>query len=121
MTATVYRIENPEAGIGLWYAETGERVDFIRYLVDAKSRDLPMGFDPNLVGGWHSATDSLGAMADWLSASDVRQLAACGHGLYAVEVTGYRLTAEPYVHAVFRREDVVSSRLLPFDVLELTS
>ena len=119
---TLYRVENPLTDVGLWYNAQGRQVDFIRDLDAARCRDLPMGHDPSLVGGWFSATDSLEQMCSWISASDAVQLADRGHGLYAVEVAeeGWRITREPYVHAVFRSELVLSRRLLPWDVLELT-
>ena len=120
--STLFRVENPSTAIGLWYREDGVQVDFIRALEDARCRDLPMGHDPSLVGGWRSGTATLAQMADWLSASDVAQLAAHGHGLWAIEVPdhGWRMTTEPYVHAVFRDELVVARRRVPWDVLDLT-
>jgi len=121
-TRTVYRIENPLTQVGLWYRADGAQVDFIKTIEDAKCRDLPMGFDPNLVGGWVSGTHSIEAMADWLTASDAEQLIAAGHGLYEVTVDerGFRMTREPYVHAVFRREHVRATRQLPYTVLGLS-
>lgn len=116
---TVYRIENPDTGIGLWYRADGVQVDFIRTLDGAKCADLPMGYDPTLVGGWLSGTDTMAAMADWLHHSDGVQLEAAGHALWEMTVSEFRMTSEPYVHAVFRREHVLAARRLPFDALGL--
>jgi len=119
---TLFRVENPTSGIGLWYRDDGVQVDFIRDLDNARCRDLPMGHDASLVGGWRSSTDSLEQMATWLSESDVAQLASHGHNLWAIDVPehGWRTTTEPYVHTVFRDELVVARRKLPWTVLDLT-
>jgi len=112
---TLYRIEHAEAQTSLWYDADGNKTDFILTLDRMKSAGLEMPFDPELAGGWLSSTSSLADLCDWVSTSDVAQLAQAGHRLYAVEVTAHR---DIYGHTVFRREAVVASRALPFDVLE---
>ncbi len=120
--STLFRVEHPTSGIGLWYREDGVKVDFIRHeLVDALNRDLPMDHDPDLVGGWFSAAESLEQLAQWVSASDVVQLRDRGHVVYAVEVASYRQAAGPYDHPVFRRELVVARRQVPWELLGVTS
>jgi len=102
---TLYRVGSP-TGQGLWYEADGEFNPLIKTLSNAKCRDMPMGHDPDLVGGWISATDSLPGLSDWFSHEDALELKERGYTLQEFVVTEYR-TAERYPHAVFQREAVI--------------
>ncbi len=112
---TLYRIEHAEAKTSLWYDSSGNKTDFILSLDGMMSAGLEMPFDPELAGGWLSSVGDLPDLCNWVSSSDVEQLAVAGHRLFAVDVTAHR---DIYGHTVFKREAVVSSRQLPFAALE---
>lgn len=97
---TIYRVENQNTMIGLWYNAAGEKVDFIKS-IDGMNKDLPMDFDPDFTGGWYSAGENLPQMKNWFSAQDVVTLEQAGYGLYKIEVSEYR---QANGHAWFRRE-----------------
>jgi hypothetical protein len=72
MSVSIYRIEHPNKG--LWYDPDGTFTNFIvDKVVGAKSRDLPMGWDPNMLLGvkaWISATIDKNELPNWVSPSD---------------------------------------------------
>lgn len=111
----LYRVENPNTMVGLWYTATGEKTDFIKTIPDAMNRDLPMEFDPNFTGGWYSAGENLPQMKNWFSANDVAVLSQAGYGLYKIEVNEYR---SEHGHAWFRREGAIFTPV-PIDLLDL--
>lgn len=101
----VYRIENLNSDDGLWYNRSGERTDFIINEIDnAKSRDIPMGYNPNIVGGWLSAAETVAAMGDWLSLKDALEFESKGYQFFEVQVPEYR---HEYGHVVFQRENAI--------------
>lgn len=106
--ATLYRVENPNTQVGLWYNEFGEKTDFIIHEIEnAQCKDVPMDFDPEFKdgGSWKSACDNIPDMSNWFSLSDLEQFKRKGYGLYLFEVEGYRTVNG---HAIFLPEAVVS-------------
>lgn len=114
---TLYRVENPSTGIGLWYAEDGRFTDYIKTIDDALNRDLPMGYDPAFQdgGSWISAADSLEQLALWVSPSDMRQLVERGYRVWAFEVLSYHTLNG---HAVFLREHVLRKYVVPHELYD---
>jgi hypothetical protein len=114
----IWRVENPDANHGLWYNTDGSFNNFIvDKMVDAKCRDLPMGFDENMILGsqaWISATDSIEELHNWMSESDIRQLSAAGFHLNEYDVSDYRQVPG---HVVFTRDRVIAVRRLSFEIL----
>lgn len=113
--ATLFRIHNPSTNVGLWYNSDGVKTDFILSMDDAKSRDLPMDFNPDLANGWLSACDSLEMMRDWFNLEDVVALRGAGYELTRFEVVEYRMVTG---HAVFLPSQVISSDPLDIALLE---
>lgn len=113
----IYRVENLAANHGLWYTTDGQLCNFIVDKIDnAQCRDLPMGFDPNMVLGgnaWISATDKLDEIPNWMSRSDMLQLREAGFDLHEYEVESYRQVPG---HVVFTRDKVIACRKLDFAV-----
>ena len=118
MTYRIYRVENLAANHGLWYNGDGSYNGFIHNkMKDAMLRDLPMGFDPDMVRGgrsWISAADSIEQLRNWVSPEDAVQLEEAGFELTVYDVLSYR---EVPGHIVFLRSDVVGCHTLPFEVL----
>lgn len=112
--AILYRVENPNTMIGLWYNAAGEKIDFIKTF-DGMNKDLSMDFDPNFVGGWYSAGENLPQMRNWFNANDVAVLSQAGYGLYKIEVNEYR---SEHGHAWFRREGAIFTPV-PIGLLDL--
>jgi hypothetical protein len=114
----VYRIENQQTMNGLWYNEQKECTAFIKTLTNAKCKDLPMPFDPELYGqdglAWFSATDVLEEIPDWCSLQDLVELEEAGYHLYRFTVSHYR---EVPGHVVFAREHIIECELLDLSVL----
>lgn len=117
--ATLYRVENPDTLIGLWYNKEGIKTDFIRDF-GGMNKDLPMEFDENFAGGWFSAGENLEQMKNWFNAEDVATLSQAGYGLYQIEVPHYRIGhgANGIEHALFRREGAMFTPV-PTDLLDL--
>lgn len=113
---TLYRVESPDTGIGLWYAEDGSFTDYIKTIDNALNRDLPMGFDPAFREGGSrvSAADSMEQLALWVSPSDMRQLVERGYYVWAFVVPSYRTLNG---HAVFLREQVIRQYVVSHDEL----
>ena len=102
---SIYRIEHPTADEGLWYSRDGCQTNFIVNRVkNALCRDMPMGFNQNIVGGWISAAETVEQMNHWISLSDALQLSDAGFEMFEVQVPEYR---HEYGHVVFRREDAI--------------
>ena len=112
----LYRLENLESNQGLWYTTDGVFNPFIMKLTAAKSRDLPMGFDPMYSegGAWISACDSIPDMRNWFSRRDLDELGAAGYHLYEHDVHEYRQVPG---HAIFLRERVIASRQIDVSIL----
>lgn len=115
--STLFRVENQATEIGLWYNSDGTFTEFIKTLDEAQSRDIPMGFDPQMKdgGNWVSACDNIPDMKNWFSTKDLQALQQIGYGLYAFEVPDYRIVNG---HAVFLRERVVTFKPLDIKILE---
>lgn len=111
---TIYRVENPNTMIGLWYNAAGEKIDYIKTF-DGMNKDIPMDFDPRFAGGWYSAGENLPQMKNWFNADDVAKLSQAGYGLYKIEVPEYR---QEFGHAWFRRESAIFTPV-PIDLLDL--
>lgn len=118
--STLFRVENPETMVGLWYNGFGVKTDFIKTLDGAQCADLPMGFDPQMKDGgdWFSACDNLPDMRTWFSASDLHQFQQVGYRLYRIEIPTYRFANG---HAIFLREQAVEIVEAPIDLLEIES
>lgn len=108
----IYRVDNPTSYKGCWYNKDGSFNNSILELTGAKSRDLPMGYDPSIAGGWISATDELNKIPDWFSFKDLLELQKGGYGLYEYEVTDYRQVPG---HVVFTRASVIKERKLSIE------
>ena len=119
MDYIVYRIENPVTRNGLWYNDKKEYTAFIKTLSNAKCKDLPMPFDPELYSqeglAWFSATDKLEEIPDWCSLQDLVELEEAGYNLYAFTVQHYRKVPG---HVVFAREHILKCEKLDLDVLQ---
>lgn len=119
MSFSVYRIENPVTNNGLWYNANRELTAFITTLTNAKCKDLPMPFDPELYSqsglAWLSATDRLDDILDWCSLQDLEELTEAGYGLYKFTVSHYRQVPG---HAVFAREHVIACEKLDVSILQ---
>lgn len=119
-TSIIWRVENTSAGQGLWYDTKGAFTNFIVDQIDnALCRDLPMGFDPNMIlaeKAWISATDKLEELHNWMSQSDMRQLEAAGFELNEYVVSEYRRVPG---HVVFTRDKVIAVRRHDFNLLKI--
>lgn len=106
---TLYRVENPTTKRGLWYNEAGEYTGVVTKMNDYRNRDLPMGFEDCMAGGWHSAVDNLDDLKQWFNESEMAELEARGYGIYQFDVEGYRIgrSETGIEHAVFQRKAVV--------------
>ena len=117
MTAKIYRVESDTHG--LWYNVDGSYNGFIvDKMINAQCRDLPMGFDPNMVLGgqaWISAADSMEQMLNWVSREDALQLEAAGFQLNEYEVSEFRVVPG---HIVFTRDKVIATRRMDFNVFK---
>lgn len=113
----IYRVEHSEHG--LWYDPDGTFTNFVvEKMVDAKCRDLPMGYDPNMILeglAWISATDKLEELPNWVSPTDAVQLEAAGFTVNEYEVDEYRIVPG---HVVFTRDRVLAVRKLDFEFLK---
>lgn len=118
--ATLYRVENPNTMVGLWYNQFGEKTDFIvNEIKEAQCRDLPMDIDQETYGDggrWYSACDNIVDMRNWFSVTDLQQFKQAGYGLYLFEVPEYRMA---YGHAIFLREKVIEVVEAPISLLEI--
>lgn len=117
--ATLYRVENPDTMIGLWYNSFGEKTDFIKHQIkDAQCADLPMDFDPQMKDGgeWFSACDNVADMRNWFSVHDLVQFKQAGYGLYLFEVPEYRIANG---HAIFLRERAIEVVEADISLLEI--
>ena len=116
---TLYRVENPDTNIGLWYNEFGEKTDFIKHQIEgAQCADLPMDPDPSVYadgGAWYSACDNVADMSNWFSPSDLKQFEQAGYGLYLFDVTEYRTVSG---HAIFLKENAIKVVRAPISILE---
>ena len=117
---TLYRVENPDTNIGLWYNDEGVKTDFIKHeIVDAQCADLPMDVDQQTYGDggrWYSACDNIPDMRNWFSVTDLEQFKRKGYGLYLFEVPEYRMA---YGHAIFLKEKVLSVVQVDISLLEI--
>ena len=117
---TIWRVENPQAKHGLWYNTDGSFNNFIvDQMKDALCRDLPMGFDPNMVLeslAWISATANMMELHNWVSQSDILQLEDAGFELNEYTVSEYRQVPG---HVVFTRDKVIATKRLDFNVLKI--
>lgn len=115
----LFRVENPVTNQGLWYDGDGNFNPFILTLAAAKSRDLPMEFDPDMLAGgqrWYSACDNIPDLQHWFSRQDLLELDKAGYGLYQFDVSDYR---QRNGHAVFTRSQVVAQPVpLPLERIE---
>ena len=118
--STLFRVENPETMVGLWYNERGEKTDFILTIPNAQSAAMPMEFDAAVKDGgdWFSACDSLEDMRNWFSVQDVSALHEIGYKLYRLEVPNYRTTNG---HAILLRESAIEIVEIPIHLLEAPS
>lgn len=114
---TLYRVENQETQVGLWYNSRGEKTDYIVHEIpDAMNRDMPMDFDPTFVG-WTSSAGSLEQMKHWFSADDVTHLAQAGYNLFQIEATDVRdVAVNGIAHKLFRREGALFTPI-PFEMM----
>lgn len=112
---TLFRVHNPHTNIGLWYNSEGVKTDFILSMDNAKSRDLPMDYNPDLKGGWLSACDSLEMMRDWFNVEDIIALQGAGYELTRFDVTEYRMVDG---HAVFLSSQVIDTAPLDISMLQ---
>lgn len=118
--ATIYRVENPNTMIGLWYNQFGEKTDYIKNEIkDAQCADLPMDFDPAYSDGgkWFSGCDNIVDMRNWFSVTDLQQFKQAGYGLYLFEVPEYRMANG---HAIFLREKAIEVVEADISLLEIT-
>jgi hypothetical protein len=116
---TIYRIQTTE-GEGLWYKPDGTMTALVATVPNARCKDLPMGYDPTIQAGkWRSGTESLEEMRMWISPEEIAGLESLGLGLYAVYVDNdsWRITDQPYRHAVYLDSGLFLSEQLPWDAL----
>lgn len=115
----IYRIENLVTEVGLWYNQECQLEPMIKQLDNAKCRDLPMPFDPEIYAAqdtaWYSGTDSIAQMQGWLDWKDLVELQHLGYHLYEYDVREYRQVPG---HIIYTREAVIGSRILPMEVLK---
>src|SRR5690606_36647554 len=93
--AIIYRIQNPNTMIGLWYNSFGEKTDFIKHNIkNAMNANLPMDYNEEYTKGgrWFSGCDNIEDMKNWFSVSDLQQFKQAGYGLYLFDVSEYRTT-----------------------------
>lgn len=112
--ATVFRVHNPTTNVGLWYNSNGVRTNHILTLEEAKSRDLPMDFDPVVAKGFLSACDSLENMREWFYVSDIEHLLEEGYELTRFEVEQYQTHCG---HAIFLPHHVIETAPLDIKIL----
>lgn len=113
----IYRIENEETEHGMWYREDGTYDPFILRLTEGKSKDLPMGFDPNrFTGGykWFSSCSNLDDMRHWFSDLDALELFKNGYKLFQFEA-GQTIVLPHEV--MFTREGLISKTEIPLDTI----
>ena len=111
---SLWRVENPETLIGLWYNEFGEKTDFIKTIENAQCAEVPMEFDPQMKDGgdWFSACDNLPDMRNWFSTSDLHNFGQVGYRLYRIEVPNYRMAnGHEDLGAIGDRDGVPADRL----------
>lgn len=116
---TIYRIQTTQ-GEGLWYKPSGELTALVSHVENARCKDLPMGYDPSIsAGNWRSGTQNLDEMREWISHEEIAGLTELGLGLYKVTVSedSWRMTEEPYRHAVYLDTGLISCELISWDVL----
>lgn len=117
---TIYRVESPTTGEGLWYAPDGTYRGAVTRVPGARCAEMPMEWDGSLaLEGWRSGTFTLDEMRSWISREEVPGLDAAGLVLWRLRVRpeGAMATVAPYVHAVFLDFYVVSRVPLPWFVL----
>lgn len=86
-TKKCYRIDHEDKDKGLWYDKSGRFTGSIHTELDfCKSKDLPMPFDPELVG-WISATESLEELFTWFPKEDIEKLESFGWVIAVYEAT----------------------------------
>ena len=97
MANKYYRVANEVTKQGLWYNSEGVFTGLIHNKFNfCKHKDLPMDFDPDLVG-WLSATDSLTELFNWFPESDIKKLQEFG---YAITVYETPIVKEYHNHLV---------------------
>lgn len=87
---TIWRIENPSTGSGMWYDAAGNFNPVITDLTDCKSAHLPMGFNnQHKLNGkdWYSGVPDHEMLKHWFSKMDVKELLERGYLLYELIIT----------------------------------
>lgn len=107
---TIWRIENPTTGTGMWYNDKGEFAPVITKLTEGISAHLPMENNPvhRLHGKhWHSGVVSYESLKNWFSKRDTEELISMGYVLYEIVTEEYN---ELEFEILFTKEGIVSQR-----------
>lgn len=91
---TIYRIENPNDGDGMWYGGDGVLKKKIHILCpNGIAKDFPMPFNPlHRKDGkiWKSAGKSIENMNQWFTSEDAKSLYENGFRLYEFKTKIYQ-------------------------------
>lgn len=91
---TIYRIENPNDGDGMWYSGDGVLKKKIHILCpNGIAKDFPMPFNPlHRKDGkiWKSAGKSIENMNQWFTSEDAKSLYENGFRLYEFKTKIYQ-------------------------------
>jgi hypothetical protein len=95
-TKSFYRVGSVLKGTGLWYDDSGKLINLAKTQFNLKSGDLPMGYDPNIVG-YLSVTDTLDNLLQWFTLDEMITLKDAGYKLmcFDVDVNSAKLYTVP--------------------------
>jgi len=113
---TIYRIEHPTDGDGMWYNSKGLPKKKIHMLCpNGIAKDFPMPFNPlHKLNGktWRSAGKSIENMNQWFTTEDAYSLYKYGFRLYEYRTYVYQ---ELEMEILFVPEEVISKKEIPIN------
>lgn len=110
----IWRIENEETMVGMWYDKNGVPTNYI-HSIDGISKDLPMDKDVEHYRQqgkeWYSGCSRKEDMFHWFSKDDITALNQDGYKLYEFEADEF---IEEEFQTIFTRESMHDKKVIPY-------